>query len=267
VPLSLGGVADWRGSTRSLALLRIALGLVVWAEYGREATLWEIGSLERQVWGVLLLPAAGAMVAGWRSAWSTGATAALLLVGYYGFGVAGGIKEPFVHAHTFLLMTGVVLLALSPCGRSLSVDRWLAVRRGDAPREEGFLFPLWLMRVQLSLVYLFGAFDKTHEAFLSGMRLRQIGMYYLGSHEGVRIPLADELAFLAGTGTVVLEYALAIGLWTRARAVLIPLGMAFHFAIYLGMPVASFSVLTIAWYLAYLDPERVHRALGEVVRS
>lgn len=265
--LSLARVADWRGSTRSLALLRIALGLIVWAEYGREATLWQTGSLARQAWGPLLLLAAGAMVAGWHTAFATRATAALLVVAYYVFGVAQGIKGPFEHAHSYLLLSGVVLLAFSPCGRSLSVDRWRAVRRGQAPPEEGFLWPLWLMRVQLSVVYLFGAFDKTHWAFASGARLRQMGMYYLGSHEGIGIPLEDELSFLAGSGTIALEYALAFGLWTRARSVLIPLGVVFHFAIYLSMPVASFSVLTIAWYLAYLDPERVHRRLGETLRA
>ena len=96
-------------------------------------------------------------------------------------------REPWTHHHTYLLAVAALLIALTPCGRSYSVDRYLAVMRaGHAglppPAERGNLWGLRLIVVQLSVLYFFSAFDKTSYAFLSGARLEQIFLwYYAGS--------------------------------------------------------------------------------------
>ena len=71
------------------------------------------------------------------------------------------------------------LLALTPCGRSLSVDRWLAMRaaerRGEAPPPElGPLYGQRLLAMQVSAVSLFAVWDKLTPGFLSGARLQHI---------------------------------------------------------------------------------------------
>lgn len=176
------------------------------------------------------------------------------------------MKGPFVHAHSYLLMSAVVVLALAPNGRSLSLDRWRRLGRGTALPELGPVWPLVLLRLQVALVYFWGAVDKTNVAFLSGSRLQQMAWYYFGSHEGMRVPLLDEALVLGGIGTVVLEYALAFGLWfAPARRWLVPLGALFHFAIFASVPVGTFSVLTVFLYLAFPDPDAVHRDLEELV--
>ena len=96
-------------------------------------------------------------------------------------------REPWTHHHTYLLAVAALLIALTPCGRSYSVDRYLAVMRAGhdglpPPPERGNLWGLRLIVLQLSVLYFFSAFDKTSYAFLSGARLEQIFLwYYAGS--------------------------------------------------------------------------------------
>ena len=70
--------------------------------------------------------------------------------------VAGNLlvsRTHFHHNRTFLtiLLFGLTLL---PVGRVLSVDAWLARRRGRPLVDDVRLWPLWLLRVQVSLVYV-----------------------------------------------------------------------------------------------------------------
>ena len=253
------------GSTRSAGLLRCGLGLIVLAEFGHGAALFWNHEPLRQIVGALLLLAASAMAVGLFSRTSTAVTAALLVVQYHWIGVHGGVKEGVVHAHTYLLMAAIVLVALLPNGRSLSLDRLRALRRGLALPERGPLWALTLIRLQLALVYFWGAVDKSNLAFLSGSRLQQIAAFYFGSHEGVRLPFFDELMVVAAVATVVLEYSLAFGLWfAPARRFLIPCGIVFHALIFLTLPVGTFSVTSLLLYVAFLPPRAVHDAVGRL---
>ena len=69
------------------------------------------------------------------------------------------------------------LLALSPCGRSFSWDRYRALAQArdarDIPPEYGDLWPQRLIALQLAALYFWAAVDKTNWSFLSGERLEQ----------------------------------------------------------------------------------------------
>ncbi len=257
-------VLTWEGSTRSIAVLRILLGLIVWSEYAARHTLFHSHDPFRQLFGVVLIVSAGFMAAGLFTRVATAACAISLVVGYHWFGVHLGMKGPYVHAHSYLAMMAVVLMAFLPSGRSLSLDRWWALRREDkggapAPPEWGPLWPLALIRLQLALVYFWGAIDKTNIAFLSGSRLQQIFYFYFGSHEGMRIVFFDQLMVVSAIATVLFEYGVAFGMWfPRWRKWLIPCGVVFHGAIYLTMPVGTFSVTSCALYGAFFAPAAVH---------
>lgn len=256
----------WEGSTVLVGLLRVGLGLLLWAEHARNSAWWKVHDPLHMAVGTALLASSMAMVVGWRSRVATGATAALLAGTYFGFGLLGGETEKYVHAHSYLLLVAVGLVALMPNDRSLSVDRWLALERGDAAPQRGALWPLALLRLQVALVYFWGAFDKTNVGFLSGARLQQIMDWYLGSHEGLRVPGSDLLLTVSSVGTVALEYALAVGLFFPwGRRWLMPLGVLFHAAIYLSVPVGTFSILTVFLYLAFFPPEQVERVARRVL--
>jgi hypothetical protein len=269
--LAVDRVLGWEGSTRSIALLRIGCGLVIWAEYAGGHNLSADHDPARQAFSLLLILSAGFMAAGWFSRLATALAGGALVVGYHWFGVHLGMKGPYVHAHSYLLMMTVLMLALMPTGRSLSLDRWFALRRADrggppAPPESGALWPLALIRLQFALVYFWGAVDKTNIAFLSGSRLQQIFYYYFGSHEGMRIPGFDELMVVSSVATVALEYGLAFGLWfAPARTWLIPAGVVFHTVIYVTMPVGTFSVTSCLLYVAFFAPAAVHSGLARML--
>ncbi|NLE88865.1 MAG: hypothetical protein GX607_20995 [Myxococcales bacterium] len=78
-------------------------------------------------------------------------------------------------------------------------------------------------------------------------------------------PWLSWVALLAGTGAVVLELALAVGLWLpRARPWLMPLGLALHGVFYVMLPVSTFSAMVWCAYLAFLDRDRLHAFLDEL---
>jgi hypothetical protein len=56
-----------------------------------------------------------------------------------------------------------------------------------------------------------------------------------------------------------------VGLFIRPlQKWLMPIGMLLHAGMYVLLPVKAFSALMWVAYLAYLDPETVHRALDRL---
>lgn len=256
-------------STRSAALIRITLALCVWTRFAREMilvnNLTQLGLLRAVAFYTLTT----AMLIGWRSRLTTFLTGALLFSFYHYWGQDLG-HEPWTHHHVYALAVGVVLTSLTPCGRSYSLDRWLASRKAmrageAAPPERGPVWGLRLIVVQMSAIYLFAAIDKTNAAFLSGQRMEAfLSWFYLG----VTHPLdgwVPQLCQAAAIGTVLLEYALAFGLpFARTRRFLILPGLLLHALFYVLLPVSTYTVTMFALYLAYFDPDAVHRVLDQM---
>lgn len=259
------------GSTRALGLLRIVLVLVLWSRWADELLLIRDLSPPR-----LALSAAFFLTTPWLlvGLWTRAAAvavAAVVCAMVFGFGRWGGV-EPWVHHHTTLLAYAMVGLALTPCGRSFSLDRWrelrAAERQGRAPApERGAMWGATLLGLLVSTLYFWSAYDKSTGAFLSGARLEQIFVdMYVGS-DGAPPPSARPLFGLAAVLVVVTEYVLAFGLWVRRlQPVLIPVGLVLHGLFYVMIPVSTFSVSMWALYLVFLDPEAVHRVTERLTR-
>jgi len=141
-----------------------------------------------------------------------------------------------------------------------------AERAGNAwPAEQGNLWALRLMALQLSTVYFWGAFDKTRWAVLGGDRLEQPLMYlYFGSdYPGTWFHWT---AVTIAWSALLLEYSLAVGLWfRRVQARLMVAGIVFHLVLYIVLPVTVFSIASIVTYLAFLDPDKVHRSVDRML--
>lgn len=258
------------GSTRACSLLRMALVSIVWARFGFEMHYFhDLGLAKVTLVTVFFLSSTSAFI-GFKSRMSTGILGITLLIYYYYWGVALG-NHVIVHHHVYLLAVSTFLLSLTPCGRSFSLDRWLALRKAVAtnsepPTETGDLWATRLICFQLSMVYFWAAFDKSYFLFLSGFRFEQIIMArYLGS-DYPPFPWFSAMMFLLAVGTVALEYSLAIGLWfSKPRPYLIVCGIVFHFLLYVMFPIKTFSLTSIAIYLVFLNPDAVHRAVDRMV--
>lgn len=261
-----GWALDGEGSTRSAALIRIGLALNLWARFGSELSVWQARSPVGTALAVVFWLSSGAMLVG---AWSqitaliAGLCVSLMIAAWP---TLGG-DEGWSHHHVVLLATATILIAMAPCGRSYSLDRWRALRKAAAagdppPREHGPWWALRLIVIQLTVVYFFTALDKSHLAFLSGARIEHYFLTYYWGSEPPRNAWWHWLCAAIGTGTLLLEYSLCVGLpFARTRRYLVWPGIALHGVFYLVLPVRTFTATVWVMYLAYFDPDEIHRVI------
>lgn len=262
---------DWavgtEGSSRSSALIRIGLAILFWSRWAGELLLYRDQSPVGLFLAVNFFLATVLLFIGYHSRIAAAWAGAVGLVMYHYFGFQLG-REPWTHHHAYLLAVAALLIALTPCGRSYSLDRYLTVMRAERaglppPAERGNLWGLRLIVVQLSVLYFFAAFDKTSYAFLSGARLEAIFLwYYAGSDYPVGLAWP---ATIMSPAVVALEYCLAFGLpFHRSRCYLVLPGLAFHAIIYLTLPVYTFSATMVLLYLAYFDADAVDKVIARL---
>ncbi len=260
---------DYEGSTRTSAIIRIGLGFLLWGRYANDLLPFKHPFGLETVYCLTFFGLTTLMIVGLWAGMATFLTGLFGLFTYYYVGHVFG-HEPYTHHHTYWLGIATFYCALTPCGRSFSVDRWLAVRKAHKdgappPPERGNLFGLRLIVLQLSAMYFWTAYDKTFWGFLSGDRLEQIFVnFYVGSNAGMWMKYGFAFAAAAILVTL-LEYALAFGLpFTKTRRWLLIPGLLMHSAFYVMLPVATFSATIVLLYLAYFDADRVHRFIDQL---
>lgn len=215
----------------------------------RMASTWEIACF-----GLLWVAAATGLVAGWRARTS----AAVLL----GLSILQHVVDQNHWAnHMYLLMLMLGLLIVSDSDATLSV-RWA---REDYADRWVTGWPVWLLKVQLSLVYFYSAAAKLNVAFLTGqVLLDRLWLPSFAQHPLIIIPMA--------VATVAVEFFLCVALWNRKlRPLALLVGLALHGLIpvlmgpYAGL--LAFSLLVLSIYPLFLDdrvrvPSRVPVTLG-----
>lgn len=276
-------VFDRTGSVRALAVLRMVLGAVTvvhLAPFLRDARngihyddhFWEpywsgIPKLPGEVWAVLLwvgVASAVLMACGVLTRLTTSVT---FLV------VAGNLlvsQTHFRHNRTFLtiLLFG---LALLPTGRVLSVDAWWRRLRGrPALPDQALLWPLYLLRTQVSLVYLASGISKLVDPdWLGGIVLWDRVVRYQYHLEPT--PLPDwgidfltwrPLYLLVAPAAIAIELFVGLGLWSaRTRLAALWLGIVFHLSIEVSASVEVFSLAAIGALAIWVTPSTRDRVL------
>jgi hypothetical protein len=266
----LGWGLDYEGSTRTAAIIRIGLGFLLWVRYANDLLPFKHPFGLETVFCLTFFGLTTWMIVGLWAQLATFLTGLFGLFTYYYVGHVYG-HEPYTHHHIYWLGIATFYCALTPCGRSFSVDRWLAIRkankaRATPPPERGNLFGLRLIVLQLSAMYFWTAYDKTFWGFLSGDRLQQIFVhYYVGSDAGLWMKYGFVFT-AAAIFVTLLEYALAFGLpFAKTRRWLLIPGLLMHATFYIMLPVATYSATIILLYLAFLDADRVHRFIDQLV--
>lgn len=140
-----------------------------------------------------------------------------------------------------------VLLVVGDSGTAISLDEV----RGGRRNRLILLWPQILLKLQISLVYLFTAIEKINPRFLAGDIFK--GFLSLPG-------FADDpwVYHAAAAATILLELFLAGGLWSRRfRGWAFLLGFAFHLLIPLviGLVAAliAYSAMFVGSYLLFLD--------------
>lgn len=264
---------DWAvnsaGPSTSSALIRIGIALLLWGRWAGEVLLYKNAGIAGLLLSVNFFAATLMLFVGYHSRIAAAWSGVVGLMMFYYFGHELG-REPWTHHHTYLLSVSALFIALTPCGRSYSLDRYLAVRRAERlgtapPAEYGNLWGLRLIAIQLSILYFFSALDKTNVAFLSGARLEHLYLWFYSGSDYPTWPGFGLLAMLAAIAVVVIEYGLAFGLPFRAtRRYLVVPGLAFHGLLYVSLPVFTFSATMALLYLAYFDAEAIDRVVARL---
>ena len=156
--------------------------------------------------------------------------------------------------HLYLLTWLTGLLTVAGPGAAISVD----ARRGRGSASIPH-WPLALLRLQLSVVYLFAALSKVGATYLSGavvsLSLRRDGP--------LAIPVdwrTFEVMAAVSIVSILAEIGLAVGLWLpRWRRTAFALGLLVHLGIALWfdptVPLLIFAVITLSPYVLFLDLE------------
>jgi uncharacterized membrane protein YphA (DoxX/SURF4 family) len=277
------GVLDQVGSIRAIAVLRIALGpitLLHLRPFLRDASagvsyhdhFWEpfiawLPELSDRVWFVMLWTGAAAAVLMMVGLWTRAASVTTFAVVAFNVLLS---QTHFRHNRVFLaiLLAGIALL---PAGRVLSVDAWLRRRRGrPALPDIAPLWPLWLMRAQVALVYVasgvsklvdpdwFGGlvlWDRTvrHQHVLDPTPLPEWGIDLLTSRW---------LFYIVGPAAVLTELFIGLGLWfARTRLAAIWIALVFHVSIEVSALVEVFSFAAIAALAIWVTPSTRDRVI------
>lgn len=168
-----------------------------------------------------------------------------------------------------LLNLGFWLMFL-PAGAALSVDRWRNARDRfwESPRRSAW--PLRLIQVQMSTIYLFTVFYKVRgEPWYNGT-----AMWYpwrIGDIARFTPPdfLLERPVFVnLGTwGTLAIEFALATLIWsTRWRPWVICAGIVLHVAIDLTMLIGFFSLAMYVGYFSFVQSRTAERWVAAIRR-
>jgi hypothetical protein len=166
-----------------------------------------------------------------------------------------------------LVLTGI---ATAPSGRVLSVDAWLARRRGRPLVDDAPLWPLWLLRFELACVYGGSGFSKLLDDDWRGgvvtwdRVLKSRPQLERSPLPQWSIDLISRRDFHTGFAKVVIltELFIALGLWWRTtRLVAVWTAVWFHVFIEIAAHVQVFSYAGIAALVIWAVPRTRDRVV------
>jgi hypothetical protein len=268
-------VFELYGSIRALAVLRIVLGIVTLLHlrlFLRDAVdgvyyddhFWEpfvswFPHVPGEVWHAVLW--VGAIAAVMLTVGLCTRIASIAAFGAVAFNLL--ISTTHVRHNRVFLMILLGGIALLPTGRVLSLDAWLRRRRGRPFDELAPLWPLYMLRVQVSMVYLASGFSKLIDPdWFGGLVLWDRVVRYQHVLDPTPLPewaidvlTSRWLYYGVAPAAVFTELFVGIALWfPRTRLVAIWTAVFFHLMIELSASVEVFSFAAIAALAIWVTP-------------
>jgi len=160
-----------------------------------------------------------------------------------------------------LLRELAIYLCLMPSGEVWSLD---ARRRGSSALRAPW--GLRMLQLQVSMLYAFSVIAKLHgdtwqdgSAVGRAVQLGDLQRFVLPEGIVTSVTIVAVLTY----GTIVVETALAVGLWLpRARYVVMALGVSIHLGIEATLLIGWFSLAVIACYLAFIPGDVLRRVVA-----
>lgn len=173
-------------------------------------------------------------------------------------------RNPLIlHGGDLVLRISLMYLALSPCGKAVSLDRLIALRRGRAsdPPEPVSLWPQRLMQVQIAVIYFTNFWFKDY-----GHNWRDgVAVWFpLHLNEFKRFPVPDILTSnsvllaIATYGTMFAWLSMGTIVFYRPlRRYAILCAAGAHLFIEYSMNIPLFAFLMLATYVNHYDGEEI----------
>jgi uncharacterized membrane protein YphA (DoxX/SURF4 family) len=172
----------------------------------------------------------------------------------------------FAHRNPWVLNSGDLLvqvlafyLMLAPAGEALSVDRWLKSGRSfwDFPARS--IWPLRLVQVQVSILYVAAVWAKVRGVTWNDGTAVSFALR-IGDLQRLPVPgfITDSLVIsnLLTFGTLAIELAIGILVWNRIlRPWVLLLGVSLHLGIDYAVRVGFFSWAVLVAYVAFVPPD------------
>ncbi|MET0459382.1 MAG: HTTM domain-containing protein [Ilumatobacteraceae bacterium] len=269
-------------SMRAMALLRVLVGPIVLlhlrplledAWHGRlprdvfhEPYAAWYPELPRAAYVAMLCVAALAAVAMTVGLRTRLATAAVWLIVTYDL----FLSTTNFHNNRAYLVIVLAALAVTPCGRELSVDAWWRARRGRPARPTvSPAWPLWLLRFEASTVYGASGLSKLLDGdwFSGTVTWHRVVLQRSRLESSVlpdwSIDVLTNRSFHTFAAKVIIatELFIALGLWGRTRNAAVWIAVCFHVTIQLTANVEVFSYLAIAALVIWSVPSTRDRVL------
>jgi hypothetical protein len=174
--------------------------------------------------------------------------------------VSFGRRDPWVlNSGDLLVMVLAFYMLFMPGGTALSVDRWLKSRRDFWEFPARAIWPLRLVQIQVSILYIFAVWAKVRGATWNDGTAVSYA-FRIGDLERFPVPgfVTDSLvlANLLTFGTLAVELSLGILVWNRVlRPWVLLLGVGLHLGIDYAVRVGFFSYAVLVAYVAFVPPD------------
>lgn len=168
------------------------------------------------------------------------------------------LDEQSYSNHVYLLAIVVALLGLADAGARYSVDSLGREPRVEREPATVQAWPIFLLNVQVTIVYLFAALNKLTPEFASGILLA----HFLPWKQGVALvgllPMIG-IAMVLSVSTILIELVLAVWLWIPSRrgeafvlGFFLHIGMVAFISAQVRLQLGIFAVEMWALYLLFL---------------
>jgi hypothetical protein len=172
----------------------------------------------------------------------------------------------FAHRNPWVLNSGDLLvqvlafyLMLAPAGEALSVDRWLKPGRSFWEFPARSIWPLRLVQVQVSILYVAAVWAKVRGVTWNDGTAVSFALR-IGDLQRLPVPgfITDSLVIsnLLTFGTLAIELAIGILVWNRIlRPWVLLLGVSLHLGIDYSVRVGFFSWAVLVAYIVFIPPD------------
>jgi len=174
--------------------------------------------------------------------------------------VSFGRRNPWVLNSGDLLVFVLAFYAmLMPSGEGLSVDRWLRARDRFWEFGTRAIWPLRLVQIQVSVLYLAAVWAKVRgttwndgTALTYAFRMADLERFPVPSFITDSVLIVNLLTY----GTLAVELSIGILVWNRVlRPWVLLLGVGLHLGIDYAVRVGFFSYAVLVAYIVFIPPE------------